>query len=217
MTTCAAFFSLNAYCSSSLNCLICCSWLPTTTSNLVLSWINEAFWATFFSSIDQLIVNGSAEQSKAQVVIDIMAWTSRSLNYYFIYMCSSLTIRPWKYQGIFLRYFRCRANLYPKFSFFWDWKIQVGEFLLKFRILRNFIFSQKIDILLHNCWKRWVNLAQVLRKIGYFKPDAIFEKRIYEMIIKTHPLNISKNEREIGWPYDAIEQQCTSNMQEPCP
>jgi hypothetical protein len=41
-------------------------------------------------------------------------------------------------------------------------------------------------------------LAQVLRKIGYFKPDAIFEKRIYEMIIKTHPLNISKNEREIG-------------------
>jgi hypothetical protein len=37
------------------------------------------------------------------------------------------------------------------------------------------------------------------------------------MIIKTHPLNISKNEREIGWPYDAIEQQCTSNMQEPCP
>jgi hypothetical protein len=29
-------------------------------------------------------------------------------------------------------------------------------------------------------------------KIEYFKPDALFEKKkIYEMIIKTHPLSIS--------------------------
>ncbi len=42
-------------------------------------------------------------------------------------------------------------------------------------------------------------LAQVLRKIGYFKPDAIFgKKKFYEMIIKTHPLNISKMREKLG-------------------